>query len=79
LLWHTNKADSLQAGNEALRATLSGGSAYEAFQTMLKMQGVSPAVADNVAAWLPRAEHTTLLYCPGAGVCHVTTLSNSLF
>ena len=67
LLWHTNKADTLEAGKALLRGALTGGSAYRAFQTMLKMQGVSPALVENVADWLPRAAYTTLLYCPTSG------------
>ena len=50
-----------------MRAALSDGSAYRAFQTMIKMQGVSPALADRLGDWLPRAAFTTLLYCPTAG------------
>jgi len=68
LLWHTKKADSLEAGKAAVREALCDGSAYRTFQTMLRMQGVSPALAENVADWLPRASFTTLLYCPAAGL-----------
>jgi len=50
-----------------MRGVLCDGSAYNAFQTMLKMQGVSPALVDNLADWLPRAAFNTLLYCPIAG------------
>ena len=70
LLWHTNKADSLATGKVLLRGALTGGSAYRAFQTMLKMQGVSPALVESVADWLPRAAYTTLLYCPTSGPVH---------
>ena len=66
-MWHTKKVDSLQAGKDTLRAALSDGSAYTAFQTMLRMQGCSPALVANVADWLPRAAYTTLLYCPTTG------------
>ena len=59
--------DSVQEGKHAMCAVLCDGSAYSAFQTMLKMQGVSPALVDHLADWLPRAAFTTLLYCPTAG------------
>jgi len=66
-LRHTKKVDSLEAGKDAVRAALGDGSAYSTFQTMLTMQGCSPAVVNNVADWLPRAAYTTLLYCPTTG------------
>jgi len=34
---------------------------------MLKMQGCSPALVENVADWLPHAAYTTLLYCTITG------------
>jgi len=67
LLWHTKRADSAEAGKDTVRAALDDGTAYSAFQTMLRMQGCSPAVVDNAADWLPRAAYTTLLYCPASG------------
>jgi len=57
----------LEAGKDAVRAALNDGSAYSTFQTMLMMQGCSPAVVSNVADWLPRAAYTTHLYCPATG------------
>jgi len=66
-MWHTGKVDNLQAGKDAVRGSLHDGSAYKAFQTMLKMQGVSPAVAEHVADWLPGSLFTSPLYCPTTG------------
>jgi len=72
LLRNADKVDSLQAGRDAVREALDDGSAYRVFQTMLKMQGVSPALVENIAEFLPRAAYTTFLYCPAAGpVAHL--------